>query len=320
LQPRPAPERTSNYKNIMSTQEKALNEIIAYRDRLNEIEYDDIKILIKESIRHVPVALAKLHKNAVIDRVRLNKNTPFFTSQKELSYITDKEVITKYLTEFGRSNKPHQPLFYGALTSTKIKENRMTAYLETSTLLRDTDAINLEGELFTLSRWRTNLELIVPEIVFSEEAIIANPDTAESFQMYYKDLMEEPMRELALRQLQLFSQEFARKARSHHDYKIAVAYADLLMTEGNYPGILYPSVQTGYQGQNLVLRTDIVDKHLFLTNASTHRLHKNKMKSTMANYYHTTNFGENNSNFVWDLEECDELSLIKMWSEHVAKD
>lgn len=304
----------------MSTQEKALNEIIAYRDRLDEIEYDDIKTLIKESISHIPIALAKLHKGAAIDRMRLNKDIPFFTSQNELSYITDEEVIAKYLTEYGRANKPHQPLFYGALTSEKIKENRMTAYSETSTLIRDTESVNLEGELFTLSRWRTNQELIVPEIVFSEDAIMANPQTAASFQKYYKDLMQEPMRELALRQLQLFSQEFARKARSHNDYKIAVAYADLLMTEGNYPGILYPSVQTGYQGQNLVLRPDIVDKHLALTNVSTHRVHKNKMQSTMANYYHTTNFGENNSNFVWDLNECDEPSLIRMWSEHVAKD
>jgi hypothetical protein len=303
----------------MSEQEKALNEIIAYRDRLNEIEYEDIKTLIKESIRHVPVALAKLHKNAAIDRARLNNGTPFFTSQNDLSYITDKEIIDKYLTEFGRANKPHQPLFYGALTSEKIEHNRMTAYSETSTLLRDTELENFDGELFTLSRWITNEELIVPEIVFSEEAIAANPQTAASFQIHYQWLMKEPMRELALRQLQLFSQEFARKVRSHHDYKIAVAYADLLMSEGNYPGILFPSVQTGYQGQNIVLRPDIVDNHLVLANVSTHRVHKNKMQSTMANYYHTTNFGENNSNFVWDLNECDEPSLIKMWSEYIAK-
>ncbi|MCC9042710.1 RES domain-containing protein [Myroides sp. M-43] len=304
----------------MSTQEKALKEIIAYRDRLEEIEYEDIKTLIKESIRHIPIALAKLHKNAMIDRVRLNNGKPFFTSENELSYITDEEVINTHLTEFGRANKPHQPLFYGALMSEKIRENRMTAYAETSTLLRDTESVNLEGELFTLSRWKTNQELIVPEIVFSEEAITANPQIEASFRKYYNDLMIEPMRELALRQLQLFSQEFARKIRSHHDYKIAVAYADLLMTEGDYPGILYPSVQTGYQGQNLVLRPDIVDKHLVLTSVSTHRVHKNKLNSTMANYYHTQNFGENNSNFVWDLGECDEDYLIKKWSNQVEKE
>lgn len=302
----------------MTTQEKALHEIISYRDRLNEIEYDDIKTLIKESIRHVPIALAKLHKGAAIDRVRLNKDKPFFTSQNELSYITDKNTIN-HLTEFGRANKPHQPLFYGALTSEKVKENRMTAYAETSVMLSDNDAVNLEGELFTLSRWRTNEELIVPEIVFSVAAIKENPQTAASFHKHYHALMHEPMRELALRQLELFSEEFARQVRSHHDYKIAVAYADLLMSEGNHPGILYPSVKTGYQGQNIVLRPDIVDKHLILDNVSTHRLHKNKMNATMANYYHAKSLGENNSNFEWDLDECDEPALIKRWAELVAK-
>jgi len=302
----------------MSTQEKALNEIISYRDRLNEIEYDDIKTLIKESIRHVPIALAKLHNGAAIDRVRLNKDKLFFTSQNELSYITDKNTIN-HLTEFGRANKPHQPLFYGALTSEKIKENRMTAYAETSVMLGDNDAVNLEGELFTLSRWRTNEELIIPEIVFSVAAIKENPQTAASFYKHYQALMDEPMRELALRQLELFSEEFARRVRSHHDYKIAVAYADLLMSEGNHPGILYPSVQTGYQGQNIVLRPDIVDKHLILDNVSTHRLHKNKMNAIMANYYHAKGLGENNSNFEWDLDECDEPALIKRWAEQVAK-
>lgn len=302
----------------MSTQEKALNEIISYRDRLNEIEYDDIKTLIKESIRHVPIALAKLHNGAAIDRVRLNKDKLFFTSQNELSYITDKNTIN-HLTEFGRANKPHQPLFYGALTSEKIKENRMTAYAETSVMLGDNDAVNLEGELFTLSRWRTNEELIIPEIVFSVAAIKENPQTAASFYKHYQALMNEPMRELALRQLELFSEEFARRVRSHHDYKIAVAYADLLMSEGNHPGILYPSVQTGYQGQNIVLRPDIVDKHLILDNVSTHRLHKNKMNAIMANYYHAKGLGENNSNFEWDLDECDEPALIKRWAEQVPK-
>ncbi|MFH6987961.1 hypothetical protein ACHRVW_09465 [Flavobacterium collinsii] len=303
----------------MTEQEKALNELISYRDKLDGIEYDDIKILIKTSIRHIPIALAKLYRGAAVDRVRLNEDKAFFTSQDELSYITKKEIIDQSMKEFGRANKPHQPLFYGALESTKIKENRLTAYLETSTLIRDKEKILLEGELFTLSRWRTTKELIIPEIVFSNEAIRNNPDTAVSFQKQYEFLKEEPMREIALRQLQLFSEEFARKKNSHHDYKISVAYADLLMNEGGHPGIVYPSVQSGYQGQNIVLRTDIVDKYLELTNVSTHRVHKNKMKSLMANYYHAVNFGDNNSNFTWNLEECDEEALIQKWSKHVSE-
>lgn len=303
----------------MTEQEEALNELTSYRDRLDKIEYDDIKELIKTSIRHIPICLAKLHKGAAIDRVRLNRDTVFFTSQDELSYISDPAVIREYMKEFGRANKPHQPLFYGALESTKIKENRLTAYVETSSLIEDNEAVLLEGELFTLSRWRTIDELEIPEVVFSDEAIKNNPDTAVAFQKHFDWLREEPMREIALRQLKLFSEEFARKKNSHHDYKISTAYADILMNEGGHPGVLYPSVKSGYQGQNIVLKPSVVDAFLQLANVSTHRVHKNKMKSLMANYYHTTQFGENNAAFVWNLEECDEKGLIEMWSRHVAE-
>lgn len=295
----------------MTEQEKALNELISYRNKLESIEYEDIKSLIQESIRHVPVATAKLHKGAAIDRVRLNKKSPFFTRQDDLTYVKDKRIIEKYLTEYGRANKPHEPVFYGALESSLIAHNRLTAITETSQLLKDTESVCLEGELLTLSRWITNEELIVAEIVFSDEALRHNPDTQVSFKNQFEQIKNHPMREIGLRLLQLFSNEFARKVKSHHDYKISVAYSDLIMNHVGLAGITYPSVQSGYQGQNIVLRPDIVDKNLELYSVSTHRLHKNKMNSLISNYYHTQEFGKDNSDFRWNLEECDEKRIIQ---------
>lgn len=302
----------------MTNQEKALNELISYRDKLDKIEYSDIRTLIKESIQQIPITTAKLHKNAPIDRVRLNKGKHFFTNQNDLTYIKDKDIIEKYLTEFGRANKPHQPLFYGALESSLIKHNRLTAIAETSELLRDTESICLEGQLVTLSRWITNEELIIAEIVFSDDALKSSPDTQKSFQNQFEQIKNHPLREIGLRQLQFFSNEFSRKTKSHHDYKISVAYSDLIMNDLGLAGITYPSVQSGYQGQNIVLRTDIVDKHLELYAVSTHRLHKNKMQSLISNYFHTQDFGEDNSDFKWNLNECDEKEIIKKSIERIT--
>lgn len=293
----------------MTIQEKALNELISYRNKLNSIEYDDVKILIEESIREIPIATAMLYRNAPIDRVRLNKKTLFFTKEDDLTYIKDEEVI-RNLTKFGRANRPHQPLFYGALESSLIRHNRLTAITETSKLLQDTESKCLRGELFTLSRWITNKELEVVEIVFSDEALKLNPDTQKSFKNQFEWVKDHPLRELHLRQLQLFSNEFSRKANSHHDYKISVAYSDLILNKAGFAGITYPSVQSGYQGQNIVLRTDIVDEYLALFSVSTHRLHKNKMQSLMSNYFHTQNFGRDNSNFQWNPNECNEERII----------
>ncbi|MDE3740533.1 hypothetical protein [Maribacter polysaccharolyticus] len=299
----------------MEESEKAFKELISYSVKLDEIEYKDIRDLIKESLRHIPITTAKLHKNTPIDRVRINGKIKFFNKEDDLTYIKNKSVIEKRLLEFGRANKPHEPLFYGALESSLIKQNRLTAFLETSTLLRDTKSVCLEGQLFTLARWVTNKELIIAEIVFSDDALKNNPDTLKSFNNHFEQIKMHPMREFGLQQLQFFSNEFSKEAKSHHDYKICVAYSDLLLNDYGIAGITYPSVQSGYQGQNLVLRPDIVDKHLKLYSVSTHRMHKNQMESFLGNYFHTQNFGKDNSNFVWDLKECDEENIIKYYSE-----
>jgi hypothetical protein len=88
----------------MTEQEKALTELISYRDRLGDIDYEDIKTLIRESIRFIPITTAKLHKGESIDRVRLNGKTDFFKSQAEISYIKDQYVIDNYLTEINLTN------------------------------------------------------------------------------------------------------------------------------------------------------------------------------------------------------------------------
>ena len=295
----------------MTDQEKALKELVSYRDRLGKIDYDDVKILINESLKKIPVATAKLKKNTPIDRVRLNREKPFFYCQDDLSYMKNQDDIKKYLTKFGRANKPHQPVFYGALESSEIGQNRVTAIYETSDLLNDTKSICLDGQLFTLSRWITSEELIVAEIVFADEALIINSDIKKSFDHHFESLKNHPSREFVLRQLQFFSNEYARKINSHHDYKISAAYSDIIMNKFGLAGIAYPSVQTRYKGQNLVLRTDIVDKHLELNAVGTFRLHKNKERILIANYYNTMNFGENNANFQWNLSEPDEQKIIK---------
>jgi hypothetical protein len=295
----------------MSEQDKALNELISYRNKLDKIDYEDIKILIRESLKFIPITTAKLYKGTAIDRVRLNGSIKLFNSQTELSYINNQKIIDKYLTEFGRANKPFQPMFYAALRSSKIEHNRLTAYLETSEMIHNTESINLEGELFTVSRWEVLNELEIAEIVFSDDALKMNPDTQLSFKNQFNNLKNSEYREIALRQLQFFSNEYARKSKSHHDYKISVAYSDFLLNDYGLDAITFPSVKSDYQGQNIVFKPESVDKHLEIKIVSTHRVHKNKMKSMMSNFYHTTEFGTNNSEFKWDLTKIDEKRLIE---------
>lgn len=287
-------------------QEVAFQKLIEYSKNLENTSYDQIAEIIKRSIRQVPVATGILKKGACIDRVRVNDNDVLFSREEDISYIKDQVIIDNYLTSFGRANKPHQVMFYGALESTKIPQQRATAIFETSRVLKKKDSINLQGELVTVSRWRVLEDIVVIEIVFCDKAIVSNPDTQKAFEYHMKKLQFHPLRELGLRQIQFFSKEFAKQVDHDWDYKISVAYTNLILhdhevtIEGRkISGIAYPSVPSNYFGQNIVLRPDVVDSSLELESVSTHLVHKNKLKSFVNNHKYVVDFGENNSNFVW---------------------
>lgn len=284
----------------MNKEEKALNELVALSENLEDVDYEYIKDLIKNTIRSVPVTTTKLHKGAYIDRVRPNIEETLFFKEDEISYIKDKEKIEKYLLDYGRANKPHEVLFYGAIESSSIPEQRLTAIYETCDFLKSKECINLKGQLVTLSRWEVLNELEIVEIVFSDDALKNNPDTQKAFKFHFQKIMTHPLREIGLQQLKFFSNQFARKINTHNDYKISVAYADLVMNHNGFAGVAYPSVASDYAGQNVVLRPDIVDEHLSLKNVVTMRVHKNKMHSFVNNHKLVTTFGRNNSNFIWE--------------------
>lgn len=73
-------------------------------------------------------------------------------------------------------------MFYGAIESSLIGHQRITALAETSELFQNPDAINFDGELYTVSRWSNAQELFLAEIVFSKEAIDTNPDIKKAFE------------------------------------------------------------------------------------------------------------------------------------------
>lgn len=287
-------------------QEIAFKKLLEYSSDLENVDYEEIKDIISKSIRQVPIATAFLRKDWFIDRVRVNKGTELFTKEDEISYIKDQYVVDNYLTQFGRANKPHQVMFYGAVKSSGIWQPRATAIFETSQLLKDKDAVNVEGELLTVSRWKVLEDILLIEIVFDDEAIRKNPDTRAAFNHHMQQIAHHPLREMGLRQIQFFSKEFAKKVDNDWEYKISVAYTDLILYDkkpsiNGYPieGIAFPSVPSDHKGQNVVLRPDVVDAKLELEVVSTHIVHKNKMKSFVNNHKYVTDFGEDNSAFKW---------------------
>jgi len=268
------------------TNREALIRLKELSGHLDKVTYSDIIQILKEAVRRIPVPIAKLPINTPIDRVRKNiGETHFSDVHEQLSYIKDQYVIDNYLNEFGRANEPHQPMFYGAVESSLVGHQRITALAETSELLQDSTSINFDGELYTVSRWRNSHELFLAEIVFSQEAININPDIRKAFekQSGFAKQACAGDEEFYLDFLVFISDEFARPKSTHHDYKISTAYTSLVLSNPEIHGIAYPSVQTRYEGQNIVFPPYIVDKYFAVEVLSMQRLYKKKLRSHLNN-------------------------------------
>jgi hypothetical protein len=268
------------------TNREALIKLKELSNQLEKVEYADIVQILKESIRKIPVPITKMPPNTLIDRVRKNiGENPFTDVHNQLSYIKDQNVIDKYLSEFGRANEPHQPMFYGAIESSLIGHQRITALAETSDVFQNPTAVNFDGELYTVSRWRNINELLLAEIVFSQDAINTNPDIKKAFEKqteFAKQVAGSDL-DFHIDFLIFISEQFARPKSSHHDYKISTAYTNLVLTNPSIHGIAYPSVQTKYLGQNVVFPPAVVDKHLVIDVLAMQRLYKNKMNAYLNN-------------------------------------
>ncbi len=288
---------------------EAFKKLKEYSQNLESVSYEEIFDLLKNGIKFIPLPLAKVHKNAFIDRVRQNKGEVLFKHIDELGYIKDKNKIDKALTSFGRANKPHQVMFYGALETELIDKPRFTAIAETSHIFRVNGTDCIDGEHYTVSRWESQEEFLVVEIVFSEYALKNNPEVAQSFKNQKKLLEGHNLGEkeltFHLEFLKFISNEFSKKVSNPEDYKISVAYTNLALLHPDVSGITYPSVQTEYFGFNIVLSLETVDKYLKPIICSTAIVYKKGMKSLIAN----------GKNYCTEIDIKNEI----VWKEHDSK-
>lgn len=257
---------------------KAFSLLKEYADRLTEISYDKIVDLLSNGIKQIPFPMAKLHKGHFIDRARKNENNKLYKHINELSYIKDNYIIQNKLTKYGRVNLPHQVMFYGALKTPYIDKTRLTAIAETSDLFRNIQQNQFGEEYYTVSRWRIKEELEGVEIVFSDDALKNSEYIRKSYEKQKQFLEELKLtkqeKDFYLEFLRFISNQFSKRVNNYEEYKISVAYANIVLSHTNINFIVYPSVQTEYRGENIVLKPEIVDKYLEPVICSTHILYK----------------------------------------------
>ncbi|MFL9829272.1 hypothetical protein ABS764_00270 [Flavobacterium sp. ST-87] len=302
---------------------QAFEKLKEHSQNLTSISYEEIYDLLKNGIKFIPLPIAKLWTNAFIDRVRPNNGTALFRHIDDLGYIKDKNVIDNVLTSFGRANNPHQVMFYGALETTLIDKPRLTAIAETSHIFRVSGTDCTDGEHYTVSRWETQKELLVVEVVFSEYALKNNPDIAKSFENQTKLLQEHNLepQEIAfhLEFLKFISEEFSKKVINPEEYKISAAYTNIALLHPDVSGITYPSVQTDYFGVNIVLTPEVVRTYLKPKICSTQILYKKGMKSLIANGKYYCKEIDINNDLEWKENQSEILTTKDQVLEHLKE-
>lgn len=265
--------------------------VLSYKRLLNALQ----------SLQIIPFVTANLKKGFHIERARINNPNQIFYSEHEISYRTDYQNIKKY----GRANEPYFPLFYGAFQSDIIEHPRLVSLFETSEIFRnlDTEEVDEADFIMTVGKWEIKEDIEVVEIVFDEESIKNSPNIKRSYDFQVKNLTEKlpGQKDKIEKILTFFSNQFAKKEiKSHFDYMVSAAYADLAINYRNHMGLTYPSVKTDYQGQNVVLTPSVVENYLELKIVSMFRVKKEGKETIVSPLKNTTEFGPLNTNFKWE--------------------
>jgi hypothetical protein len=294
----------------------SLEQLKVIIDELNNANFNLVsynKLVTKlRQLQFIPFPTAKLNVGYHIERGRINEPGEIFTSEKELSYRTDYNNITKY----GRANVPHDSLFYGAIESDVIKHPRLINMLETSQIFRNLDKEKVDNADFvmTVGKWRIIEEMEIVEIVFNENSIENSEDVRKSYQFHLEKLKTDLPDYVDQFEyiLKFFSNQFAKKEiNSHLDYMISAAYTDLAINFRGFPGLKYPSVKSDYMGHNVVLNPRAVDNFLELEIAAMYRITKEKDNTLISPIAHATEFGPLNSNFKWVDYEPEKIVVEK---------
>jgi hypothetical protein len=280
---------------------RTLPDIISTFKNLNlsNVSYQKLCYSLFGQLKIVPVTSAILKAGHHIERARINYGSEIFHSEKEISYRTDFDKITR----FGRANLPGQSLFYGAIKSEDIRHPRIINLLETSEILRSGDLVSETQLTMTVGKWRILRDIEVMEMVFNKDAIAALPEVKKSYEHHLNQAtLDHPTRVEDVKAiLEFFSDEFAKKdVPNDEHYKISVAYTNYVLNSLNFGGITYPSVRADYHGYNVALPISVVEDFMQLEVVAMFKLYKREGKLFLDNLAYATELGDLNSDFKWE--------------------
>lgn len=170
----------------------------------------------------------------------------------ELSYR--KDILN--LKNFGSANEPGQGFFY-----CNDNNNQNTGISESVSIFRGNEECN--EEILTIGVWNLKESIKLAMILPSEEIVGINQEFDEMKYIYNN--FENSKEFEGLKNFNEFLvKEFTLDLKKHKsNYKITCAFSNYIREQfPEVDGIIYTSIKSEYQGTNIVLWPEVVDKKI----------------------------------------------------------
>jgi hypothetical protein len=272
---------------------------------LSKISYEKLFFKIHELIILFSTP-STLKAGQYICRGRINEAGQIFYSEREISY----QPNNKNIKEFGRANCPGQPLFYGAIPSGRITEPRLVALFETFEILRAGNKLgnlnSFSSFVITTGIWKIKNNFQVADIIFNKQCIENIPEAKEYYKFHVSEIKKlwSDRADDIIHLLEFISDEFAKKRddiKSDSDYKISVAYTEIVLNMHKLFGVVYPSVSSDLQGYNIALTIPAVEIFLELEQVNMFNVSQTGHgKLSMVCIANAKDLGPLKSNFKWE--------------------
>lgn len=200
--------------------------------------------VIKRKINYFPkgftIESVPISEGETIYRARILDSKP--------SQVSDLGYPEKHhVSEFGRANRPHNPIFYAS-------SGASAAVFE-----KDPEP----GDRVAILKWRLTDEILLSKIGYSDE-VLSRLNSSRELEDIPQGLLPETESRGNSRLRKYLAKLFTRRVpeeRKHH-HKLTAALAEMCRKGDIMCGNLYPTVEMWGNADNLAIETDVVDESL----------------------------------------------------------
>jgi hypothetical protein len=234
----------------MNVSDQIISKLTELKESNSISSYSHIKNILKNQNIIIPFTEIKPFKLIRYRRHNDNNRNELFKSSEDLTYRKDIMSIDK----FGRANEPGQGFFY-----CNDHKNQNTGISEIVSIFRGNE--NSSEEILTISAWNVKEKLILGMILPIDENKGKNKEF-DQMKEFYNNYEDSPRFEDLKNLNEFLAKEYTLDLDKHKsNYLITCAFSNYLKDKyPNLDGIIYCSVKCEYEGTNIVLWPETINK------------------------------------------------------------